>query len=272
MKALAAIGAGLLVMLLAAQQPPDGEPALDLVVIDPGHGGPDYGARGPSGVLEKDVVLEVSKRLGPALEREGFRVLYTREADAFVSLPERTELANRARAGLYLSIHANASSDPGVRGAETYFLSLNASDEEARQVALTENRVFDRPDAAADSGDLVGSILGDLIRTDHLRASSDVAAAIQRQLERLPGESRGVKQAPFVVLMGVNMPAALLEIGFLTHADEERNLSDARHQAAIAHAVAAGVRAVREKHESQARPAKADAIEAGHGAGEGRGE
>ena len=248
MKGFVAIGGGLLAVLLAGAQPRAPAPELDsgLVVIDPGHGGPDYGARGPAGVLEKDVVLAVARRLGPALKREGFRVLYTRQGDEFVSLPDRTQAANRARAGLYLSIHANASGDPTVRGPETYFLSLNASDEEARQVAMIENRVFDRPDAAADSGDLVGSILGDLIRTEYLRASSEVAFAIQRQLETLPGESRGVKQAPFVVLMGVNMPAALLEIGFLTHRDEERNLASAEYQAAIADAVARGVRTVRD--------------------------
>jgi N-acetylmuramoyl-L-alanine amidase len=245
-KALVAVGCGIVVALLASQPPRAGDPDPGLVVIDPGHGGPDYGARGPGGALEKDVVLAVSKRLGPALERDGFRVVYTRRSDTFVSLPERTELANRARAGLYLSIHANASDDHSVRGAETYFLSLNASDEEARQVALTENRVFDHPEAVPDGGDVVGSILGDMIRTDHLRVSSEVAFAIQRQLDALSGESRGVKQAPFVVLMGVNMPAALLEIGFLTHREEERNLADAEYQAAIATAVAAGVRTVRD--------------------------
>lgn len=253
MKGLAAACGGLLALLLGGAQGSDPgapEPDADLVVIDPGHGGPDYGAKGPAGVLEKDVVLAVARRLGTALEREGFRVLYTREVDEFVSLPDRTERANRARADLYLSIHANASSDTHVRGAETYFLSLDASDEEARQVALTENRVFDSPDAAADSGDLVGSILGDMIRTDHLRASSEVAVAIQRHLDALPGESRGVKQAPFVVLMGVNMPAALLEIGFLTHRDEERKLANAAHQAAIAEAIAAGVGEARKARQS----------------------
>ncbi len=272
-KVPAAIGCSALVFLLAgargldspAQRP--GEPDLALVVIDAGHGGPDYGAKGPTGVLEKDVVLAVAQRLGQALERAGFRVLQTRESDVFVSLPDRTERANRAHAGLYLSIHANASGDRMVRGAETYFLSLNASDDEARDVALTENRVFDRPGAAADSGDLVGSILGDLIRTDHLRASSEVALAIQRQLDALPGESRGVKQAPFVVLMGVNMPAALLEIGFLTHREEERNLASAGYQAAIADAVAAGVR---EARDSRLRPARREHAEADRGRGEGR--
>jgi len=210
---------------------------FELIVLDPGHGGDDHGASGRSGRREKDVVLRVAKRIGKALQAEGFRVLYTRQDDRFVSLPERTEMANRAHASLFVSIHANASEDSKARGAETYFLSLSASDEEARRVAMAENRVFDQPAAVADSADVVGSILGDLIRTSHLRESSEVATAIQHRLQALPGPSRGVKQAPFVVLMGVNMPAVLLEIGFLTHREEERKLGHADHQEAIARAV-----------------------------------
>ncbi len=264
---LVLVGLGMGASLLA-QDSPDrvSEPDFDLVVIDAGHGGPDYGARGPTGVLEKDVVLAVARRLGAALEADGFRVVQTRTTDEFVSLPGRTELANLSRAGLYLSIHANSSSDRKVRGVETYFLSLSASDEESRRVALTENRVFDRPDAVADSGGAVASILGDLIRTEHLRASSETAFAIQRNLDELPGESRGVKQAPFVVLMGVNMPAALLEIGFLTHREEERTLASAAHQEAIASAVARAVREVRD-----ARHTDNDQVEEGQEGQEGQG-
>jgi N-acetylmuramoyl-L-alanine amidase len=208
------------------------------VVIDAGHGGADYGARGASGALEKDVVLDLSRRIGAELESRGVTVIYTRQEDRFVPLSERTELANRSRADLFLSIHANASPDRAARGAETYFLSLDASDDEARRVAMTENQVFDREEAVADSGDVVGAILGDLIRTEHLRASSEAAGAIQRELGGLSGPSRGVKQAPFVVLMGVNMPAALLELGFLTNPREERALRSAAHQKTVATAIA----------------------------------
>ena len=235
--------------LVAAGAEPRPERVIGRVVLDPGHGGDDYGARGESGLLEKHVVLAVSRRIGAALVEEGIQVVYTRSEDVFVTLPERTEIANRAGADLYLSIHANSSSDRDVRGPETYFLSLEASDEEARRVAITENGVFDRDEAAADSGDVVGAILGDLIRTDHLRASSEAAIAIQRELERLPGPQRGVKQAPFVVLMGVNMPAALLEIGFLTHPDEESELASSRNREAIARAVARGVLTLRKSRE-----------------------
>ncbi len=238
---LALLGAGL--GSPRADSADDG--GLDVIVIDPGHGGPDYGARGATGLLEKYVVLQVAQRIGSSLEEHGIRVVYTREDDRFVALPERTELANRVNADLYLSIHANASDDHDAHGPETYFLSLEASDDEALRVALTENRVFDREEAVPDSSDVVGAILGDLIRTEHLRASSEVASAIQRELERLPGPGRGVKQAPFVVLMGVNMPAALLEIGFLTHPREERALRTPTHQNAIAGAVATAVASVR---------------------------
>ena len=194
-------------------------------------------------MLEKAIVLRMARRIGSALEQRGVEVVFTREEDRFVTLPERTRIANRARGNLYLSIHANASEDRAARGAETYFLSLDASDEEARRVAMTENRVFDRAEAVPDGGDVVGSILGDLIRTDHLRVSSEFAHAIQREL----GPGRGVKQAPFVVLMGVNMPAALLEIGFVTNRGEERALRTAERQRAIATAVADAVHHLRSR-------------------------
>ena len=224
------------------------------VVVDAGHGGADFGARGASGLLEKNVVLSVAQRIGAQLEEMGVEVVYTRESDRFVTLPERTATANRARADLYLSIHANSSPDSEVRGPETYFLSLEASDDEARRVAMSENQVFDRAEAVDDSGDVVGAILGDLIRTEHLRGSSDAALAIQHELEQLPGPERGVKQAPFVVLMGVNMPAALLEIGFLTNAHEERALKTRAHQDAIGQAVARAVAELR----APAHPAARD--------------
>jgi len=218
------------------------------VVIDPGHGGIDRGARGKSGLVEKEVALDVGLRIGRELEARGVEVVYTRDEDRFVSLLERTEIANSARADLYLSIHANAAEDSDVRGPETYFLSLAASDDEALRVAMAENEVFDHAQASPDASDLVGSILGDLIRTEHLRASSEVAMAIQHGLAELPGPSRGLKQAPFVVLMGVNMPAALLEIGFITNAREARSLSYDDHRSAVALAVADAVVSVERPH------------------------
>ncbi|MFQ5699752.1 MAG: N-acetylmuramoyl-L-alanine amidase [Myxococcota bacterium] len=216
-------------------------PGLQTVVLDPGHGGSDFGARGISGTLEKTLSLRLARRIGSALEAEGVQVIYTRTDDRFVSLADRTATANRARADLFVSVHANSAPDARVSGVETYFLSLEASDDDARRVAMVENEVFARKDATPDAAGIVGDILGDLIRTDHLQRSSELAAAVQRALAPLPGPSRGVKQAPFAVLMGVNMPAILIESGFLTHAAEEQRLRAPAHQDAIARAVAAAL-------------------------------
>jgi N-acetylmuramoyl-L-alanine amidase len=211
------------------------------IVVDPGHGGTDFGASGVGNVLEKDLTLAVARRLAAELRARKLPVLLTRNSDAFVALPDRTAIANRAHGRLFVSIHANSAPEPEVFGAETYFLSLDASDAEAKRVALTENDVYGQAGTASDSRDVVGGILGDLIRTEHLRESSELASAIQRGLARLPGESRGVKQAPFVVLTGVNMPAALVEIGFVTNAAEVKRLGQRDAQNALAKAIAAAL-------------------------------
>jgi N-acetylmuramoyl-L-alanine amidase len=211
------------------------------VVIDAGHGGADFGARGVNGTLEKDLTLAVARRLAAELRARKVAVVLTRASDEFIPLVTRTEIANKAHARLYISIHANSAPEPEVFGTETYFLSVDASDAEAMRVALTENDVYQQQGTASDSRDVVGTILGDLIRTEHLRESSDLAAALQRGLAKLPGESRGVKQAPFVVLTGVNMPAALVEIGFVTNAAEVKRLGQRDTQTAIAKALAAAL-------------------------------
>ena len=215
--------------------------ASSTVVIDPGHGGADLGARGPGGVLEKELTLAVAKRLARLLRAQGTDVVLTRSSDAFVALSERTEIANRSHAALFVSIHANSAPEKEIAGSETYFLSLEASDDEAMRVAMTENDVFKQEGTADESRDVVGAILGDLIRTEHLRESSALAAKIQRHLASLPGASRGVKQAPFVVLTGVNMPAALVEIGFITNPAESARMGQRDRQDAIARALAAAI-------------------------------
>ncbi len=237
-----------------ALAPPSDAP---VVVIDPGHGGADFGARGDAGVLEKHVVLAVSRRIGRRLTARGFTVVFTREGDEFVSLPERTEIANRARGDLFLSIHANSAASAEVEGPETYFLSVEASDAEAMRVAMIENEVFRQEGTSPDDSLIVGEILGDLIRTEHLRVSSDLAAAIQRSLSAL-GVNRGVKQAPFVVLVGVNMPAALIELGFLTHPKEEQRLGRRGYQSAMADAIAV---AVATYYEPRARADRKEALQ-----------
>ena len=215
---------------------------IEVVIVDAGHGDDDIGAIGPNGSQEKDVVLGLAKEFGKKLEEAGIRVIYTRNDDSFVSLAERAEVANMTKdADLFISLHANASQDATVRGPETYFLSQEASDEEAREVARAEND-FGRLRSAEDAGPELGALLASMMQTRYLEDSRDVAMAIQLELEKLPGKSRGVKQAPFVVLSNVNMPAVLVEVGFLTNRDEERELRRSSHRARIVSAI---VRAIK---------------------------
>ncbi len=216
---------------------------FDAVVIDAGHGGDDEGGRGPAGSLEKNVVLDVARRLAAELRARGVRVVMTRPGDTFVSLEERTNVANDARADLFLSIHANAAREEDVRGTETFFLSLDATDDAARLLAERENRALGRVGPLRrSSDDPLVAILGDMIATEHLHESQAFARMAQERLGRAgPGGSRGVKQAPFVVLSGVQMPASLVEIGFLTNAEDERRLRSQAGRSQIAAALAEAV-------------------------------
>jgi len=240
---------------LAGEAAVRGEPyrdVFDTVVIDAGHGGEDQGARGPHGLLEKDVVLDVARNLARRLSRSGLRVVMTRSKDVFVPLEERTYIANDARGDLFISIHANAARDDGARGSETYFMSLEASDDHARGVALRENEAFGPKKGASADADPLVAILGDLIENEHLTESSDFARGAQLRLATLDsGPSRGVKQAPFVVLAGVQMPAALVEIGFVTHPGEERELRDVKRREAIAKVLAEAVFEHARRHDAQ---------------------
>ncbi len=198
---------------------------FDSVVIDAGHGGEDTGARGAGGLLEKELVLDIAQRLTARLSRAGLRVVMTRLDDSFVPLETRTSIANDARADLFISIHANASRDAKVRGIETFFLALAASDAHADQVALRENQAFQLEQAPAERGDdALVAIIGDLIANEHMDESNEFARLAQLKLAGDPEVARGVKQAPFVVLEGVQMPAALVEIGFLTNRLDEQQL------------------------------------------------
>jgi N-acetylmuramoyl-L-alanine amidase len=223
---------------------------FDTVVIDAGHGGENKGACGAEGLLEKDLVLDVALRLAKRLRARGLEVALTRRDDRFVSLEERTSIANDARGDLFISIHANASHNTGACGIETFFVSLEASDETAQQIANLENQAFgDAGEVAAIAQDPLLGILGDLIATEHLVESQEFAGLVQSQLAS--GRSRGVKQAPFVVLMGVQMPAALLEIGFLTNPAEERKLRSSRERDRIAGAVAEAVAEFGERYDAR---------------------
>ncbi len=216
---------------------------FDTVVIDAGHGGSDTGAKGASGSLEKDVVLAVARNLAARLRARGLQVVMTRDADVRVPLEERTAIANDARGDLFVSIHANASYDADIHGSETYFLALQASDESAADVAARENSVFaaERESGVEAIGDPFISLLGDLISTEHLDESSTFARSVQDSLHAIPVKSRGVKQAMFVVLSGVQMPAALVEIGFVTNPGDEAVIGGTAGRNAIVDAIEAAV-------------------------------
>ena len=213
-------------------------------MIDAGHGGDDHGARGRAGLLEKDLVLDVAKRLGARLRERGLRVVMTRTDDRFVPLEERTSIANDARADLFVSIHANASEARAAKGIETFFVSLDATDDAARKLAQAENAAFASSGGpAALEGDPLMQILGDMIATEHLVESQEFARlALGELLSKKGAISRGVKQAPFVVQMGVQMPASLVEIGFITNAREEGALATEAERKRIAENLASAIR------------------------------
>jgi N-acetylmuramoyl-L-alanine amidase len=240
-----------------ASSAPGSKPAaardrFDAIVLDAGHGGHDEGATGPSGLHEKDLVLDVTKLLAARLRERGVTVLLTRSRDEFLSLEERTAVANDARADLFLSIHANASSSRKPRGIETYFASLDATDDAALATAERENSAFGAAAPNFETADPLAAILGDLIETQHLQESSEFAKLAQAELSSVGrARSRGVKQAPFVVLMGVQMPASLVEIGFLTNPDDEKGLRRSRQRAAIADALAEAVMVFADRYDAR---------------------
>ena len=211
---------------------------FDSVVIDAGHGGEDHGARGRAGVLEKEVVLDVSRRLAAALRKRGYEVLETRTEDVFVPLETRTMLANDSGADLFVSIHANSARSSKPRGMEVYFASVDASDDRARAVAERENRAFGEGQQPVQTRDPLVAILGDMIAADTMREANAFARMVQSRLDRVARvASRGVKQAPFVVLLGVQIPSVLVEMGFLSNAEDERALASSRRRAEIARAL-----------------------------------
>ena len=209
------------------------------IVIDPGHGGSDTGAVSGSGVVEKDLVLNIARRLAGILAGQGHTVRVTRPGDEVRALTDRTSLANRVDAVAFVSLHANASTAASVQGAETYYMSLDDSstDEHAAATAQLEN-------LSGGEGDRSGLdlILWDLAQVEVLNDSAKLALAVQNRLnERLGLKDRGVKQAPFVVLTGATMPAILVEVGFLSNPSEAQQLDSADHQQRLAEALAVGI-------------------------------
>lgn len=224
-----------------------GEDVL-VVVIDPGHGGDDTGAVGPTGIQEKDVVLSLALMVAEELRGyPGYKVLLTRGSDVFVPLVERPEFANRHGADLFISIHANAALKKDARGVETYFLSFEATDDDARRLAEIENSPAGSPDNAAAADDVLGDILLDMVRTASHHESARLAEVLHERVLAFTGsEDRGVKQAPFRVLVGAFMPAVLVEVGFISNAQEEKGLASSKDQGRIAVSIADGVAGFRQ--------------------------
>ena len=211
------------------------------IVIDPGHGGHDTGTIGPNGLEEKDLVLEVGRRLGKMLEtRLGAEVVYTRKDDTFIPLETRTAIANQQRADLFISIHANSSRDPDARGVETYYLNFTSSPE-ALEVAARENAVSEK--SIYELQDLVKKIA----LKEKIEESREFAGDVQESLHsglalKSPGiRNRGVKKAPFIVLIGANMPSILAEISFVSNPSDEHRLETSEYRQRIADSLYRGI-------------------------------
>ena len=224
-------------------------PAVRTVVIDPGHGGEDVGAKGPGGTLEKDVTLAIARKVRSAVANQlGLQAFLTRDKDQEVALDERASFANNYKSDLFISIHANASRAQGARGSEVYFLSYQASDDESRRVAALEGGEVPAG-ASAPPGSDVALILWDMAQAEHLEESSSLASRIQDELAGVTGsEGRGVKQAPFRVLVGAAMPAVLVEVAFISNSEEEKLLTSDAYQSKIAAAVVRGIARFQHEH------------------------
>lgn len=216
---------------------------LGRVVLDPGHGGYDQGTHGPSGYLEKDLALDIALRLGELIhEQLGSEVVYTRSEDTFVALEERTHIANERRADLFLSIHANSSPYRAAAGSETFVLNFTTSktamDLASRENASSQRSIFD-----------LQELVQQIALKDKVDESREFAVRLQTALAALSGrvneraKDRGVKKAPFVVLIGASMPSVLAEIGFLSNTTDEKLLRTPEHRQKIAEALSKGIAA-----------------------------
>ena len=234
-----------------ASSPP---PLLDLaptggirtIVVDAGHGGTEDGAHGPGGTLEKNVTLSVARRLKAALEaRLGVRVILTRDGDATVDLDERAALANNNKADLFVSLHANASVRTSASGAEVFYLSLEDYGDQAQRVARGETEAV--PVFGGGTRD-IEVILWEMAQARYIEKSADLAKDVEAAMrERVPMSPRAIQQAPFRVLVGANMPAVLVEMGFITNADQEKLLVSEPFQSSIVQAIVDSITRYRDR-------------------------
>ncbi|MFH1288380.1 MAG: N-acetylmuramoyl-L-alanine amidase [bacterium] len=228
---------------------PSNKSAIYTVVLDPGHGGIDPGAIGPTGLKEKDVVLDIALKTKKLLTRKlGIKVILTREKDVFVPLRKRAAIANNAKADLFISMHINASRRSYASGIEVYFLSA-AMDDESRAVAAFENAAIKYEKKNKKASD-VEFVLWDIVQTEHIQTSRILAGILSERLRRnLSLRNRGVKSAPFLVLEGSNCPSVLIEMGFITNKREESNLKRNNVREGYARQILNGILAFKTKYE-----------------------
>ncbi len=230
-----------------------GSNPINVIVIDPGHGGADSGAIGSSGLVEKDVTLDIAKKLAEYLRQDrDLKVILTRTEDVFVPLEERSNLANQTGGDIFISIHTNSARRKAACGFETFFLEQSRSDE-ARAVAALENASLglekskDKKQTISD----LDFILLDMVQNEYLKESSDLASIIQKELGRkIKKENRGVSQAEFVVLNKTYMPATLVEVAFISNQQEEKLLKKSSFRKKIAEALKNSIREFKRKYEA----------------------
>jgi N-acetylmuramoyl-L-alanine amidase len=212
------------------------------VMVDPGHGGPDEGARAANGVPEKQLTLDIGVRLAAILLEMGFDVRLTREADVYPTLRDRVVAANSWDADLFVSLHLNSAPRKTARGVETYVLGRQASDSRAQELAQFEN-AYDGVQAQGDA--TLDQLLADVARLERENMSVQLAAPFHARLAgALDTENRGVRRAPFFVLVGATMPAFLVELGFISNAEEAALLQTPDYQIQLARAMAVGIESI----------------------------
>ncbi|HWQ69432.1 MAG TPA: N-acetylmuramoyl-L-alanine amidase [Patescibacteria group bacterium] len=229
------------------------EQIVKTIVIDPGHGGRDPGAIGQSGAKEKDIVLDIGLRLQRLIEETlGIKVVMTRTEDVFVPLESRTMIANRHRADFFISLHVNAAPRSRAIGFETYFLSREPSDRGARASAIRENTALNLEGVGQEAQRGLKTVLWDLAQTFYVKESSELAELLLNELGRsLKVDNRGVKSAPFFVLIGAAMPSTLVEVAFITNPDEEHKLEQEAYRQQIAQALLAGIAKFKGRYEKR---------------------
>jgi N-acetylmuramoyl-L-alanine amidase len=214
---------------------------LGRVVIDAGHGGHDSGTIGPNGLMEKELVLDIALRLGAQIAKQmGAEVVYTRSTDVFIPLEERTKIANEQKADLFISVHANSSSEPSATGVETYYFNLT-SDKNGLDLATRENASADS--AISDLNDLLHRAVLQTKKEESREFAQKIQASLCAAAQKSSSHSvdRGVRQAPFVVLIGATMPSILAEIGFVSNPRDEKLLRRTEQRQKIADALYKGV-------------------------------